>query len=561
MEQPSHHVWKHDFKEALVSIYFTPNSVITALTQKGETAAPPTKWILSPVSGSILWNGPMDKGMLIADDPIPVMLIQSEENKLHLVASSYDNGSGMWQQQITENLIYAGSDRSGNSVFIVTTSESSTGTGKLAVLTSFSMATGEERFRTPLGSIPSFNYTPNDIVHISDKVLYFAYGGIIAAVSDKDGTLLWRQEKQSTHSENWLPLNLWHPTDDGVLFCSGHRLNAFSGQTGVIWQADLGAERYPRTIKLTPWGILISYWLSEGTGVLLVDEKSGNIVWHKDYVVNKKEVWSPKGICVHNDSVLYSADGKLISLRIDSGTEQFLKELDVKEEEYQDFVLLLETNEGAVLVGNRSIRAHSGISGELAWSIMGFETPYASWNRYMAFATHFSAGAQMGMDTAFGTDGGSLGMYPWVRTYTVTRLDPNANLNVPVVTRESNLRRELEAMADHAMGSANRSLNQVGIGSSTKPGLGRGGSNPTRFASFMNSLQGVVAVKFKGNLAVVNLKNGSTTFYPIFPSVQCSPYAISDSSIRWIVELYEPVGFFCENTVIDVFRVAPPEMQ
>jgi hypothetical protein len=128
----------------------------------------------------------------------------------------------------------------------------------------------------------------------------------------------------------------------------------------------------------------------------------------------------------------------------------------------------------------------------------------------MAFASSLSAGVMMASDTAFGTAYGHdvAGLY---REYTFRRWSSDWNLNIPVVTRDTMIDKEMSA----AMGEGFPSLNRIGIGSVAKPGPMRGGMIPGKYVSFLNSQQKFVAATFQANLAVVDLESGATIFYQI----------------------------------------------
>jgi outer membrane protein assembly factor BamB len=532
--------------------------VVTILTKSILDEKLILKWYLSPETGKVIWKGPLVSGLLIADKPYPVLLVAAEGGQPELICFSFDGERKLWHKRPAGKILYAGSDPTEKVVFTVMTTDITTSqnVSQKIKFSCYSIETGRLLFETTLSDLFLSPATSNDIVTCSNGIAYFAFGGAAAAISMTSGKLLWKERLDTTIVRRGSPVNIWHAFDAGAVFVSDKYVHLFSDRKGMLWKTDIGPGVYLRTISLVDTGILLSYWLKRGVGVMLLDRRDGKILWKHNTMGKKEEVISPKGIVALKDTVLYSVDRKLIAVNLHDGTERFVSEVEVKSKVYADFGLLLERGGNAVLLGNWNVRAHDVTTGDVVWAITGFETPYVTWSRYMAFASSLQAGVMMASDTAFGTAYGRdvAGLY---REYTFRRWSSDWNLNIPVVTRDTMIDKEISA----AMGEKIPSLNRVGIGSAAKPGPMRGGMIPGRYVSFLNSKQKFVATTFEANLAVVDLETGATIFYQILSGgTQCSPYAFTDSSLKWVIQTYEPVGFFCKKQRgIDVLKIQPPE--
>jgi len=557
-EFESKHLWKHEFERDILSIYFTPGGIITAVTSDESDKHVLEKSYFCPSTGKLLWHGPMNSCLLVADTPYPVLLFKAEEGATELVCYSPDGMRELWHKRVDGKLLYVASDPAEDTVFTVTVTGplNSPGTQQEALLTFFSIRNGERLFDISLGKLFPSYATPDDIVFCFDRVAYFAFGGTAAAVSMKTGKLVWRESLATTKVEHGMPRNMWHSVNGGTVFVSGKHVHLFSATDGILWNTHVGEGVYPRTVREVDGGMLLSYWMVQGAGVMLLDIGDGRVLWKHETSGKKKEVLSPRGIVTSGDSTLYSVDGKIISVNLKDGSERFVSDVGVEKKVYADFGFLLEQGGNAVLLGNRNVRAHDVLTGDLIWALEEFETPYATWNRYYAWVMNLQESLMMAGDVSGLSDPG-----PGLQIYTFYRTDLDWNMNIPVISRDSMDLRELSAKLATIMGKIVPSLDTVGIGSAAKPGTGIGGLRPGRYASFMNSLQKFVATTFEGNLTVVDLRTGQTTFHTILSGgTQCCPVAFADSSMKWAIQTYEPLGFFCKKkTVIDVFRLQLPE--
>lgn len=558
---PSTKMWEYEFKGALQSIYFTPNSILTTITAPQQQGALPVKSYFSPEEGNLIWQGSLNEGLLIADTPFPILLTISEDKRLNLACYSYSGDEIRWQVEPKGTLLYSSSDKTQNILLVLTTHSSQLKSkSQEAVLTSYSLETGNEIFSTVLTGVDQNLYTPDDILFCSKDVLYFCYGGITLAMSSQTGKVLWNHKANIPKEDQLLPVNYWEECPDGVMLVSGRHVFSLSERQGLLWHVKLPERIFPRSISYDESGLLMSYWLPDGAGILKLDVDNGHVVWHNEQIASSKEIWSPKGFVSTLDSIIYSANRKLISLDKHDGTEKYARKLDIPYKEYSDYKLLLKRDSNLILLGARNVQSYKPETGKLEWGIKGFETPYATWDRYMAYSSQFKTAAYSGASQFSG--GQPIGSTPTgirgVYRYEVRRVNPEANINVPVITRKRTITDLLESIPVNSIGAEHSSLNRVGIGSAAKPGLGRSGMIPGRYSSFVNSLQKVVAVNFQANVAVVDLNNGRMFNYPLLPSVQCSPFAVTDSAIKWMVEIYEPVGLFCNSRKIDFFKIKAP---
>jgi hypothetical protein len=371
-----------------------------------------------------------------------------------------------------------------------------------------------------------------------------------------------------------LPINLWHSIKGGAVFVSDNVVHLFSENGGVLWKADIGEDLRPRSITAVDAGVLLNYWLGNGVGVMLLDIHDGKVLWKHNTIVKKKKIFSPEGILIVNDTVLYSVGGKLISVNLRDGSERFTADTGVKDQKKSTFRFLLERGGKAVLLGDWNVRAHDINTGDVAWGFMEFETPLKTYKKYKAFATRMMAAAmemqsvmQNYIDTAGKVDhlGRPIRHSPGAQQYhleaqqyfreAMRELSLDWNLNMVMLTRDYNRKQAV------AKGKPVHSLDMIGMGLTANPGKGRGGMSPEKFGAFMNSRQKFVATTFEGEFAVVNLETGSATYYTVLSGgTQCSPVAFADSSISRLIEIYQPVGFFCkEDKIIDVLRLPPPE--
>lgn len=559
---PSKALWDYEFKGALQSIYFTPNSLLTTITASHLEGDLPVKSYFSPESGKVIWQGPIDQGLLIADTPYPVLLSIAEKQRPKLACYTYNGDEIRWQLKPEGNLLFTGSDTTLKLVFTLTSdlmfakSES-----QQVVLSALSVETGKEQFSVVLGGVQNL-LAPDDIIFCNKDVLYFFHGGIAAAISIHTGKILWKHKVDIPAEDQMLPINLWKASPEGALLVSGRHVLYMSGKKGIAWHNELPKGIFPRTISFEDQGSYVSYWLVNGAGVLRLDNNKGTIVWRNEQFVNDNNVWSPKGFVSTSDSLYYSVDKKLISINKTDGSDHYLQKLDISDNEYSDYKLLLKRGGRLVLLGARNVQSYKLKSGELDWGIIDFETPYATWDRYMANTSVFEVAVYSGVSQLqSGTPIGATPTgIPGVYKYEFRRANPNANLSVPVISRQRGIKNLLQSISVDLMGGKESNLNRVGISSAAKPGTGRSGMIPGRYSSFVNSLQQVVAVDFKANVAVVDLNTGDMATYPLLPSVQCSPYAVTDSAIKWIVEIYEPVGLFCNDRRIDFFKIKAPNI-
>jgi len=556
--QVSSQGWNHTFNEEIISLYFTPGGLISIWTRSKFEKEMPQQWFFNPKNGVKIWNGSINSGLLVTDRPSPVFLLRMESEKVAMVCISPDDGKELWRKQTEDKIIYAGANPASEVVFLISIPEykKSLGNTSEAVFRAFSITNGTEVFKTALGKLTLTLATPDDIVSISDGLAYFAYGGKAIAFSMSSGEMIWQESLASTIVKKEPHINFWHPTRGGMIFVSGHHVHLFSQKSGVVWNRDIGDDLFPRTIEVVDAGVLLSYWWDRGVGVMLLDSRNGKILWnHK--TATEKEIRSPKGIVVLEDSVLYSVNNKLISVNLRDGSERFTSKTGEKAKVYADFKYLLKKGGRAVFIGDWNITALDTRTGKVAWGFTGFETPYATWAGYAKFAQALTIGTRMAEHSMHPT--------PGIQYYYLNKYD-TSNLNIPILNKNDifiggkRYRREDVAKVFELLGSGEHFLHMIGIGSAVKPGALRGGVHPEKYAAFMNSLQTIVSATFKGNIAVVHLETGALTFHSILSGgTQCSPVAFADSAMHRIIEVYQPVGLFCKKTkMVDILEMKTP---
>jgi outer membrane protein assembly factor BamB len=183
-KEPSH-LWRHGFNGQVLSVYFTPGGMVTAVTQTDSEEEPDHIWYFNSDTGDVIWNGPMDSGALVSDVPLPVFLLLTEDGKADLVCIALDGSGELWRKRTEGEILYAGADPVEKIAFTVTVPKplSSSTLVQEASISAFSIETGISLSDISLGEISHKYITPDNILSFSDGIAYFVYGGTAAALS------------------------------------------------------------------------------------------------------------------------------------------------------------------------------------------------------------------------------------------------------------------------------------------------------------------------------------------------------------------------------------------